>query len=266
MTRSFITAVLLASLLAPEIHGATPADTNSPGPSSPAPSTTAGNAPTGLTLDAFRLIAERNIFNPNRSGRTPEREVTRREPERRVRTESISLVGTISYDKGDFAFFDGSSSSYHRAVKSSETIADLTVTSITPTQVILRSGSGSNSTASTNASDTNAVTLTLPVGMQLRRQDDGPWELAARTETAPSASSSATALPAGSEDVLKRLMQQREKEGGGDSSAASTAPAAETAPAAPATVTSPATSPAPGGGGPENEILKRLMQRREKGE
>lgn len=264
MTRSSIITVLIASLLAPGIHGATPASTNSP-----APSASASPPPSGLTLDAFRLIAERNIFNPNRSGRAPEREFTRREPERRVRTESISLVGTISYDKGDFAFFDGSSSSYHRAVKSSETIADLTVTSITPTQVILRSGSGSSSNSSTNASDTNTVlTLTLPVGMQLRRQDNGPWELAARTETVPSASSSAATLPAGSEDVLKRLMQQREKEGGSDSSAASTPPAPEATPAqaAPATPPSPETSPAPGSGGPENDILKRLMQRREKGE
>src|SRR5262245_49763727 len=115
----FNTALVLIAALAgptPGAPAAEPAVTNAPAPTTHSASAGAGIvAPTpaaGLTLDAFRLIADRNIFNPNRSGRTPEREYTRREPERRVRTESLALVGTMSYDHGLFAFFDGSNSDY----------------------------------------------------------------------------------------------------------------------------------------------------------
>jgi hypothetical protein len=68
------------------------------------------NAPSRSDYTSFRIIAERNIFNPNRSGRAG-RNATRREPEKRKRVESFALVGTLSYEKGQFAFFDGASSS-----------------------------------------------------------------------------------------------------------------------------------------------------------
>src|SRR5262245_20185027 len=93
-------------------------------------------ATSGLTLESFHIIHDRNIFNPNRSGRSPEREYTRRE-ERRPRAESFALVGTLSYEKGFFAFFDGSSSDYRRVLKASDTIAGFTVAEVTPQQVTL---------------------------------------------------------------------------------------------------------------------------------
>src|SRR5439155_22205961 len=68
--------------------------------------------PGRLDLESFRLIWERNIFAPNRS---PFNRVTRSAPpaprERgRRRSDSFALIGTMSYEKGRFAFFEGSSS------------------------------------------------------------------------------------------------------------------------------------------------------------
>ena len=80
-----------------------------------------------VDFDAFRLIAERNIFNPNRSGR---RDYTRREPDRRSRVESFALVGTMSYEKGRFAFFDGTSSDYRKVIGASDQIAGYTLSLI----------------------------------------------------------------------------------------------------------------------------------------
>ena len=58
----------------------------------------------------------------------------------------------------------------------------------------------------------------LGVGMQMRRQDAGEWQLAGRAESF--SDSSATTVSAGktdaaegaASDVLKKLMQQREQE------------------------------------------------------
>ncbi len=251
-----LTAALAAADVLP---AAEPAGTNAP----------LSTSPDSLSYDSFKIVAEKNIFNPNRSGRSPERESTRREPERRVRIDAIALVGTISYDKGDFAFFDGSSSDYRRTLKPTETIGDLTVASVSATQVVLYSA---NTNQTTNS-------WTLPIGMQLQRRDDGPWEVSSRSMAAASSPSAASASGSGgSDDVLKRLMQQRESESGGapgtptsPSTPAATAPSSESGSGPAAAIAfpakpgqGPAAAPTPGGG--EDEVLKRMMQRRERGE
>jgi hypothetical protein len=155
----------------------------------------------------FTIIAERNIFNPNRFPiRGPRGTV--RPPA--ARTDSFTLVGTMSYEKGTFAFFDGSSFEYRKALKMSDVIAGYKVANITPDAVNLASGTNQ---------------LELKVGMQLRREDQGPWFPAAQTTTYAAVSSS-TSSPATS-------------------------------------ISSSSSSPAPSSGGTESDILKRLQQRRE---
>jgi len=183
------------------------------------PATTA----TALTLDSFRLIAERNIFDQSReprssrsgrSSRGGRNEETRRAP----RVESFALVGTMSYEKGTFAFFDGSSSQYRKTLQVGESIGTYQVKDVAQNQVKLAS---------------EKQELELKVGQQLRREDEGEWQVSARSgEAAPAsttssasgsndsssgsnASSSAASGPSdsgGASDLLKRLMQQREKE------------------------------------------------------
>jgi len=162
-----------------------------------------------VTLDYadFRIIVDRNIFDPNRVSRHGSRLNL---PQRIY--DSLTLVGTMTYEKGTFAFFDGTSAQYKKALRVTDAIAGYKVTAIAPNSVKLASGTNQ---------------LELNVGAQLRREEDGPWELAgtsASYEAMPSSSStnatSTTSTAVGSDaaasgqmsDVLKRLMQRREKE------------------------------------------------------
>lgn len=168
----------------------------------PANAQPAANRP---DFSSFRIIAERNIFDPNRRS---SRSSTPRERPKTV--DSFSLVGVMSYEKGSFAFFDGTSSTYRKALKENDTIAGYRVTGI-------------NSRAVQLASGTNQ--LELQVGMGLRREDQGDWTRSGRHESSSSSSSSVssptpttptsqtdTAANGGESDVLKRLRERREKE------------------------------------------------------
>jgi hypothetical protein len=159
------------------------------------------NTPARSDYSSFKIITDRNIFNPNRRaiGLRPVNY------QRSVRVESFSLVGMISYTKGAFAFFDGTSSNLKKVLEPSEKIAGFTVTKITPQAVQL---------------EADGKQIEMPVGTQMRREDGGKWELAAQSE-APAAAAASTLSSAGSvpsassgeaNDVLKKLMQQREQE------------------------------------------------------
>jgi hypothetical protein len=148
---------------------------------------------------SFKIITERNIFDPNRSSRS-----SRRTDAARPARESFALVGTMSYENGTFAFFDGSGSSYRKAVKTGDTIAGYKVVDISADRVKL---------------EATGQQVELNVGVQMRKQDEGEWQLAGRAESY-STSSPATAATektntaSGGEvdDVLKKLMQKREQE------------------------------------------------------
>lgn len=161
------------------------------------------NSSSRLDYLSFRIISERNIFNPNRSARSTRGE---RETERPVRTESFALLGTMSYEKGRFAFFDGTSSEYRKALQTADTIAGYKIAEIAPNHVKLES--------------TNHQAIELRVGMQMKKQNEEEWQLSVRTEssqiaTSPTTSSEKTnaSSSVGEEsDVLKKLMQKREEE------------------------------------------------------
>jgi hypothetical protein len=112
-------------------------------------------------FSAFQIISDRNIFNPNRRPRI----VNQRQPPKVV--DSFSLAGTMSYAKGDFAVFNGSSSDYRRVLQTGGRIASYTVTRIGQDAVTL-------------TADTNRVEL--QVGMQLRRNADGVWSVAEQAD------------------------------------------------------------------------------------
>lgn len=151
------------------------------------------------TLDyvAFKTVADRNIFNPNRQ---PSRPGAPRPKPKLI--ETFSLVGIMSYEKGTFAFFDGSSADYRKALKTNDSIAGYQLAAIDGASVKL-------------ALQTN--TLELRVGAQMRREDEGVWLQLSQAEPIPASATSTTAAsdPAvsGAEsDVLKKLMQRREQE------------------------------------------------------
>ena len=175
----------------------------------------AGAADDGI--DAFRLINERNIFDPNRRRRVervpPPVVATRREP----KVESFALTGTITYARGTFAFFDGSSDGFRKAVKAGDEFSGFSVISVGDTEVVLGNHDES---------------IHMKVGEQLRREDESEWKVSARSETYSSARKSesgpsdrgrgdgnAEGVSSGDEsesdgaaDILKRLMEKRQKE------------------------------------------------------
>jgi hypothetical protein len=173
------------------------------------------SGPARMDFASFRMIADFNIFDPNRYPHSGPRQTVRR-PSPVV--DSFALVGVLSYENGTFAFFNGSSSEYQKALKIDDLIAGYKVAGIDANSVKLTAG-------------TNQVEL--QVGMQLRREDQGEWAVSTQSDSyaspgtpppvsSPSALSSTTpAAPAaqtettsnGAEsDVLKRLMQRREQE------------------------------------------------------
>jgi hypothetical protein len=157
-----------------------------------------------------RFIADRNIFDPNRVPHNSEAHRASAAPRSRptASAPAFSLVGTMSYGKGMFAFFNGNSADLKQALPTGGSIAGYTVTEITLAGVTLQS---------TNQNQTVA----LKVG-DLMRQENGAWQPAGQgdvplgentgSSATPENSPSAAPLPAGGNDILKRLMQQREQE------------------------------------------------------
>ncbi|HKW29947.1 MAG TPA: hypothetical protein VJT54_11460 [Verrucomicrobiae bacterium] len=125
----------------------------------------AAQATNGTDFASFQVIGQRNIFDPNR---VPHRRSA--SPAARV-VDSFSFVGTMSYAKGTFAFFDGTSTDFRKVLELEGSIADFKVTAISPKSVTLVSG-------------TNETIL--PLGTQMRRDDDGHWVVS--TEAASYAS------------------------------------------------------------------------------
>lgn len=173
----------------------------------PKPLVQGTNAPgSDLDYSAFAIINDRNIFSPTRT-----RSVRRDENSDRPKTpqiDTLALVGTMSYAKGTFAFFDGSSGSYRKSAKIGEAVAGFTVTGITNT--------GASICLGTNI-------FHLNVGGRLRREDDGDWKVA-ESNTAFETASTKTGAESKSEggdsakgdggesEILKRLLEKREKE------------------------------------------------------
>jgi hypothetical protein len=215
------------------------------------------------SLSDYKVVYERNIFNPKRYARaTGERP---REASRSARVETLALVGIMAYEKGTFAFFDGSSSGFKTALKLGEKVAGLELAGIEANSVTLKSG-------------TNV--LALDVGSQLRRADGEEWSVSGKAEFADSRTSSnvppnpapATTttqdqsqpsfgeFPQPPEGVFSVGQPMAPPEMNGQSGpSGEAAPAA--APAAPAD--NSANQAAPASGGSEDDVLRRLMQRRE---
>ncbi len=166
---------------------------------------------TATDFSTFRIIPERNIFNPDRYGGNYH-------PMQFHSVPTFSLAGTMSYRKGMFAFFDGTRDDYQKALPQGGTIAGYTVTKITFDGVTLRAG---------------GYQTNMTVGAAMQQEGDGwrlvpPGEWAGAstseggsgseggTETENSTNAAPLPLPpsgGGAEsDVLKRLMQQRQQE------------------------------------------------------
>jgi len=208
--RSAATVALVAGLWLLAAPAWAASGTNSTGTSRSATATNA--APTRVDYSTFRVVAERNIFNANRTARGVP--APPRDTRRPARVDSFGLVGTMAAEK-DFAvaFFDGSSAEYRKALKADASIAGWKLGTISLQGVKLSDG--------TNSFD-------LRVGMSLRREDEGEWKLANGTSFAASASGgssgsrgsttssagspAASAASAAAAETLRKMMERRAKE------------------------------------------------------
>jgi hypothetical protein len=164
------------------------------------------NAPVVTNYSSFQIIVERNIFNPNRYAHTPRSRGRSTSPS----APCFSLVGTMSSRQGMLAFFDGNDSDYRKVLSPGGVIVGYKVVEITLHGVKLEAA---------------GKPVTMKVGAQMRQAVKGEWQLADPGELpaatagneAPATDETSAASPAPSSvgepnDVLKKLMQQREQE------------------------------------------------------
>lgn len=111
------------------------------------------------------MISDRNIFNPNRYARS---RGSRTESRPASRVEYFTLVGLMAYEKGTFAFFDGTSASYRKTLEAEGAISEFKITDLSPEQLKLISGTNE---------------FVMRVGMQVRREDEGDWFLTEAGQT-----------------------------------------------------------------------------------
>ncbi len=205
------------------------------------------NAPSRADYAYFRMVNDRNIFNPKRIPNRPDSTGRpRRETRRAPKIDAFSLVGSLRYAKGDIAFFNGTSSSFKTAVKPGESIADHKVVAIDSDNVTL---------------EFNGKSLILPIGSQIRREEEGEWTLAPGVASAtPTRSNSSS----GSSGTRSSMTASTSGDTNGSPGAAEGEGAAEGDEAEAGDETPAPDSPsAARGGSPADEVLRRLLQRRE---
>jgi hypothetical protein len=175
------------------------------------------NVPGPNDYDRFcQFITQRNIFDPNRFAVAGRPRFIPRTPRY---APSFTLVGTMSYGKGLFAFFDGNQPELQKVLYPSDGdgIAGYVLTGITSTNVTLQTADKKR-------------TVWMKIGDSMRQEGNewvpsGQNEMAyssivegsaatadsSRTEDRPAATSVSSPALQGN-DVLKKLMQQREQE------------------------------------------------------
>jgi len=160
---------------------------------------------------SFQVIVQQNIFDPNRYPHRPDNR-----PPREPGTPTFSLAGTMSYRKGMYAFFNGTSDEYQKALQNGGTIAGYTVTNIT--------FEGAQLLAAGKVIDLKVGAAMRQSGNGWELAQPGEWSLTPSTETdtgtagtAGTGNSDQSAAPVMSpdsapNDVLKRLMEQRQQQ------------------------------------------------------
>ena len=161
-------------------------------------------------FDAFRLMRTKNMFDPNRRpARTETASAQRPAPVRENKSSTLTLTGTMVTEGKVLAFFAGTRADYSKVLSVGGTIADCKITAIKATEVEMERGGKPGA---------------LAVGHQLQIEgapSDMPAEEPAAA-SAPGAAPADLAAPAGTpaapassndkSDVLRRMMERREKE------------------------------------------------------
>ncbi|MBL9211777.1 MAG: hypothetical protein JNL92_15005 [Opitutaceae bacterium] len=185
-----ITALLLP-VFASAAEGRRTRDADPARSAAPASAATKAVSPAD-SFEAFRIITEKNIFNPNRVG------LTRATPEAKPpRVDEIALVGTVEFGGKRVALFESPEVAFRKTVAEGDTLGEFTVRRVGSEGVDLVRGD---------------QVLALRVAQQLRRPEGADWSVVAAPDAPRAEASSTPTIPADASDVLKRLMRQREKQ------------------------------------------------------
>ncbi|MES2696167.1 MAG: hypothetical protein V4773_22030 [Verrucomicrobiota bacterium] len=148
-------------------------------------------------FEAFRIVVDRNIFNANRTSRSRATEAVA------PRVETVALVGIVKDDHKLVAVFDSPDEAYRKALNTGESIAGFEVKKINPDSVELALGEKA---------------FALRMSQQLRRVEGGEWRTTGRdyvrTDSSKDKNTSKDmpAIPSDASAVLRRLMEQRQKQ------------------------------------------------------
>jgi hypothetical protein len=113
----------------------------------------------------FQVIAKGNIFAPERSARSVAAPKPAPAP-----SDRLVLVGTMSYERGAFAFFDGSSPEYKKALKQGDQVGEFVLAEVGTNQAKLKAGDRE---------------FALLVGTCLLRESAGQWRAGGKVDAAP---------------------------------------------------------------------------------
>lgn len=170
-----------------------------------------------ISYESFRIVIERNIFDPGRTAARPGRpEVTVSAIAEPVRNDRFFLYGALIYEGTAVAFFSGTRDEYNLAARKGGSIAGYRVVEIRTQSVAL---------------EIDGERVDLPVGSGLSRQSDGQWAMtseapvldrrpeAGRERNGEGASQQADARSEAGEtespsasDLMQRMMERRRRE------------------------------------------------------
>ena len=202
----------------------------------------------GFDEGSFRIVSERNIFNANRSGGSPVRSSSFSQRPRQL--DSFSLVGTMAYEKGAFAFFEGSRSEYTKVLKPEGLIAGHKLVDVYANSVKM---------------DVDGKAIELPIGSQLRREDEGTWHVAEGGSGGGSYGSGSSS--SGNSDESASRYGSSRSDRSGRSSRDYSSRRSDNGSSRSETTSSSGGSSTPAAAPTEeekNEVLKKLMERRAK--
>lgn len=138
--------------------------------------------PAATGLDEYKLVWERNIFNPDRRRPLSPSEIVQPQPAPKI--DQFNLMGTLVAEASAFAFFDGSESAFRSVFKIGDQIAGYTIAEIRSDGVTMKK---------------NDQPVEILVGKGMERQDQGEWKSVEGARVARSGSrrsSSQNASPA----------------------------------------------------------------------
>ncbi len=169
----------------------------------------------GPSLDSFKLILERNIFDPDRAPARGPRQRAESPGDELPPVDALALIGAVVHDSTVVAVFTGSRDEYRATVRPGDTLAGMTVSAISTNGVALQ---------------LDGQRFELPVGSHLSRVGDGPWQVASgpmpeprrrpgggslggnSRRNAPVTSAPSVSVGGADPEVLKRMLERRQRE------------------------------------------------------